>query len=111
MKSYIGQIARVIVAAVGMYVAVCLVLSILLCLGVTAVRECRAGVIVAEVCVGTVQVDEEGQNYGTIDGQHYMAYPDRFQAGDKVLTICIYNPCNNYIDDIANRSDVLLDRK
>lgn len=68
------------------------------------VLENRNGKIIIEVNIGTVD-DEKGN--GTDIGNHYIKYDNaKFSKGDKIQSVFIYNPDNNYIDDILYRIDM-----
>ena len=63
----------------------------------------RKGKVVVEVLIGTV---DDNKGNGTDAGGYYIAYDKkRFHKGDKVQTVLIYNPENNYTDDILYRYD------
>ena len=63
----------------------------------------RKGKVVVEVLTGTV---DDNKGNGTAAGGYYIAYDKkRFKKGDKVRTVLIYNPENNYTDDILYRYD------
>ena len=63
----------------------------------------RKGKVVVEVLTGTV---DDNKGNGTDEGGYYIAYDKkRFKKGDKVRTVLIYNPENNYTDDILYRFD------
>ena len=63
----------------------------------------RKGKVVVEVLTGTV---DDNKGNGTDAGGYYIAYDKkRFHKGDKVQTVLIYNPENNYTDDILYRYD------
>lgn len=52
--------------------------------------------------------DGDGRDISPLadDYYNYIAYnPDRFQAGETVFTIFIYNPLSLYCDDIVYRFD------
>ena len=62
--------------------------------------------IVVEISNGTV-LDDDGN--GVDDGGFYICYDNtRFAPGERVRTMCIYNPDTNYIDDIIYRADFLI---
>lgn len=73
----------------------------------------RNGDIIIEKMIGTV-VDKKGNGklYG-MGKYNYISYKGvkGIRKGDVVLTICIYNPANNYEDDIVERFDYIIDRK
>lgn len=63
----------------------------------------RKGKVVIEVLTGTV---DDNKGNGTDAGGYYIAYDKkRFHKGDKVQTVLVYNPENNYTDDIMYRFD------
>lgn len=67
----------------------------------------RNGRLYIEVVSGVV-LDEEGN--GEIlnalpDNGDYIAYNEKYHAGDKVITLFIYNPLSNAEDDIIARLD------
>lgn len=73
----------------------------------------RNGDIIIEKMIGTV-VDKKGNGklYG-MGKYNYISYKGvkGIRKGDVILTICIYNPKNNYEDDIVERFDYIIDRK
>lgn len=63
--------------------------------------------IYIEVVSGVV-LDEEGngkQLNASPDTGDYIAYNDKYKAGDKVISLFIYNPFANAEDDIIARLD------
>lgn len=66
----------------------------------------RKGKIVIEVITGTV-TDENGD--GQIDYQGYIKYHGDLSVGTRVETVMVYNPDNNYIDDIMYRADTIIE--
>ena len=67
----------------------------------------RKGKILVEVIEGTV-TDNKGN--GKQSNGYYIGYnPKKFKKGDKVMTVSIYNPANNYEDDILYRVDTLIE--
>ena len=67
----------------------------------------RNGRIFIEVVSGIV-LDEEGngkQLNTSSDRGNYIAYNDKYKAGDKVISLFIYNPFTNAEDDIIVRLD------
>ena len=73
----------------------------------------RNGDIIIEKMIGTV-VDKKGNGklYG-MGKYNYISYKGvkGIRKGDVVLTVVIYNPANNYEDDIVERFDYIIDRK
>lgn len=77
----------------------------------TEVLENRNGMILIERCIGTVDNGQTGA--GTVtnsdDDYNYIGYePERFDDGNTILTYLVYNPENNYIDDIMDRYDFVI---
>lgn len=66
----------------------------------------RDGKIVVEVVTGTV-TGENGD--GQIDYQGYIKYHDDLAIGTRIESVMIYNPNNNYIDDIMYRADTIIE--
>ena len=66
----------------------------------------RKGKIVIEVITGTV-TNENGD--GQIDYQGYIKYHGDLAVGTQVETVMVYNPDNNYIDDIMYRTDTIIE--
>ena len=67
----------------------------------------RNGRIYIEVVSGIV-LDKEGngkQLNASSDNGDYIAYNDKYHAGDKVISLFIYNPLSNAEDDIIARID------
>ena len=65
--------------------------------------ENRNGSLVIEVVEGTV-LDSNG-NGGRSD--YYIKYDtEQFSKGDEVISLFVYNPANNYADDILHRVDI-----
>ena len=71
------------------------------------VLENRNGKIVIEISTGTVlDTDGNGQD---ISGYYRKYDSSRFSAGDRVQSIFVYNPENNFIDDILYRLDTKIE--
>lgn len=69
--------------------------------------EKRNGQIIIEVIQGTV-LDENGDGVDVCG--YYTHYDtDRFSKGDKVQSVFVYDPDNNYIDGILYRVDALIE--
>ena len=67
----------------------------------------RNGRIYIEVVDGIV-LDEAGngkQLNASSDNGNYIAYNDKYKAGDKVASLFIYSPLSNAEDDIIARLD------
>lgn len=70
--------------------------------------------IIVEKIIGICQDTEgNGQIVNCSDPQHnYISYKgveDRY-VGAVILTICIYQPCNEFEDDVVQRFDYILGR-
>lgn len=71
------------------------------------VLENRNGKIVIEISTGTVlDTDGNGQD---ISGYYRKYDSSCFSAGDRVQSIFVYNPENNFIDDILYRLDTKIE--
>lgn len=67
----------------------------------------RNGKIVIEISTGTIlDTDGNGQD---ISGYYRKYDSSRFSAGDRVQSIFVYNPENNFIDDILYRLDTKIE--
>lgn len=71
----------------------------------------RNGALIVEMDVGIVTDEEKhGQILNTASDFDYISYEMLpVNKGDYVTTYCVYNPWNNYEDDILYRIDVLQD--
>lgn len=68
--------------------------------------ENRNGKIIIEISNGTV-INGNGDSIDVCG--YYRCYDmDKFKVGDKVQSVFVYNPENNYIDDILYRVDTLI---
>lgn len=68
----------------------------------------KGKVLYIERCYGTVlnrRLDGETTTGGYIC---YSSLKGKVKPGDEVVTYCVYNPFNNWIDDIDERYDVIL---
>lgn len=77
--------------------------------------ENRNGKLIIERIIGVVEnPDGDGKILNPNNPeQNYICYAgiDGIQEGDVIATYCIYNPDNNYIDDIIERFDYVIDEK
>ena len=70
---------------------------------VTEVLQNRKGKIIIEVIEATV-LDDDGN--ACDDFGFYVKYDsEKYEKGDRVQTAFVYNPENNYLDDILYRVD------
>lgn len=78
------------------------------------ILENRNGRLIVERCIGTVTNAEEGDGmmFNSPDPQFiYIGYrrvSQPLENGAVVLSYMVYNPQNNYVDDIAERYDFVL---
>lgn len=72
--------------------------------------ESRNGKIIIEKVVGVVY-DDNGNGTALFDESYYIYYGkvNNASKGDKVLSYFIYNPFNNYFDDIMIRFDHVME--
>lgn len=63
----------------------------------------RAGknIIYVEVCKSV----SKGNKHGLQDGKYYIAYNKNVVKGKRVTSYCVWNPCNNYCDDVTTVVD------
>ncbi len=66
----------------------------------------RKGKIIIEVVTGTVMGENDD---GQIDYQGYIKYHGGLAVGTRIESVMIYNPDNNYIDDIMYRADTIIE--
>lgn len=72
----------------------------------TKILENRKGKIIIEVIEATV-LDDDGN--ACDDFGFYVKYDSgKYEKGDRVQTAFVYNPENNYLDDILYRVDTLI---
>lgn len=72
----------------------------------TEILENRQGKIIIEVIEATV-LDDDGN--ACDDFGFYVKYDSgKYKKGDRVQTAFVYNPENNYLDDILYRVDTLI---
>jgi hypothetical protein len=73
----------------------------------------RNGKLVIEQVVGKVTNAETGEGYIIGYPEFYISYArvDGIKNGDIVCSYMIYNPDNNYEDDIIMRFDYIIERK
>lgn len=94
------------------YLALSLLMSLLVSadVGRVEVIENRAPYTVLEIEVSTVDgVDQNGHIYGHNSEGFYIGYgtdTNAYQTGDTVVSLFVWNPLNNYCDDIIARFDV-----
>lgn len=73
---------------------------------ITEILENRRGKIIIEVIEATV-LDDEGN--ACDDFGFYVKYGSgKYKKGDRVQTAFVYNPENNYLDDILYSVDTLI---
>lgn len=73
---------------------------------ITEILESRQGKIIIEVIEATV-LDDEGN--ACDDFGFYVKYDSgKYEKGDRVQTSFVYNPENNYLDDILYSVDTLI---
>ena len=73
----------------------------------------RNGDIIIEKMIGTVTNRKGDGRLMGVGKYNYISYKGvkGIRKGDVVLTVVIYNPANNYEDDIVERFDYIIDRK
>lgn len=77
--------------------------------------ESRNGAVIIERCIGIVtdKTSGDGRLLNFEDGSYYISYSgmDDIRDGTVVLSYMIYNPENNYFDDIMERYDFVISRE
>ena len=68
----------------------------------------RNGKIIIEVVHAVVSSDN-GDARITADGSYIKYSADDVKIGDTMETVLVYNPSNNYIDDVMYRADTFLE--
>lgn len=68
----------------------------------------RNGKIIIEVVHAVVSSDN-GDARITADGSYIKYSADDVKIGDMMETVLVYNPSNNYIDDVMYRADTFLE--
>ena len=68
----------------------------------------RNGKIIIEVVHAVVSSDN-GDARITADGNYIKYSTDDVKIGDMMETVLVYNPSNNYIDDVMYRADTFLE--
>ena len=71
----------------------------------------REGSVIIEQCIGICEDSEGNGHILGKDNQNYISYASVSEANpqDTVVTYFIYNPTNNFTDDIIYRTDFVLD--
>lgn len=100
---------KILFAAVVVYLAVSLILSCCISIGIER-REIilhRAPFLLVDVARSSVEsTRSDGKTEGTDQHGEYIAFTPDKQPGDNVLTVFVWNPLSNWCDDIAARFDV-----
>ena len=73
--------------------------------------ETRNGKLIIERCIGIVDDATNGDGHEINDTNAYICYKsvDGIKKGNVICTYFIYNPDNNYMDDILMRFDYIID--
>lgn len=87
----------------------------------TEMLESRKGTVIIERCIGMVTDKENGDglilNYHSDEGGYYIAYRNEecqklnLCNGTVLVSYMVYDPNNNYIDDIGDRYDFVICRE
>lgn len=107
------KLLRLLVVLVSGYIAVCLILSALVSIGVArwAIIEHRRPFVLIDVACATVQgTHDDGRIYGYDQHSDYISFGadvNAYAVGTKTITAFVFSPLNNYTDGIAARLDVL----
>ena len=76
----------------------------------------RKGVLICEICIGIVTNAQTGEGRVlNTDGYYnfisYKGFDQPYEDGTVIVTYLVYNPENNYEDDIVDRYDFVLTRE
>lgn len=85
-----------------LYLMACLMVSWFVSSGMYEVIEHRQGLVVVEI--DTVTINEPGNAIGTNGAP--IGYPEDIPVGARVVSVFLWNPLNNYCDDIIGRWDI-----
>lgn len=91
------------------YILVSMALSLLASVGVFRweIIEHRAPFVLVDVVFSKVEGnDSPDHRFGHNQHDEYIGFYPDVEIGDKVLSLMVYNPMNNYCDDIVERYDV-----
>lgn len=94
------------------YLAISLVMSLLVSadVGRMEIVESRSPYTILEVEVSKVDgIEPNGHIYGHDSEGYYMGFgsdSDSYHTGDTVVSLFLWNPANNYCDDVIARYDV-----
>lgn len=102
-------LSRILRAIVIGYILVSMALSFLVSIGVFRWELIlhRAPFVLVDVVFSEVEgIDSPDHKFGYDQHGEYIGFRSGVEIGDKVLSLMVYNPLNNYCDDIAERFDV-----
>ena len=100
--------ARIIFAALALYIALSLILSACISLGLARweIISHRAPFLLVDIAVSEVTTPRpDGLHDGHDQHGEYIAF-EGLETGDKVLSLMIFNPFTNWPDDISARYDL-----
>ncbi len=104
-------VLRVLRAIVIGYILISMALSFLISIGVFRweIILHRAPFLLVDVSFSEVEgTDASGHWFGYDQHGEYIGYGFEVEAGEKVLSLMVFNPFNNEVDDIAKRFDIVL---
>lgn len=98
------------------YLIASLALSVALSTGVwNDAHLHRNGLLLVEVADVTITGDDGSGSLGGYDAAKgwYAAYAtkDGYNLGDRVLSVFVYNPATNLLDDVILRYDIIMERR
>lgn len=91
------------------YILVSMALSLLISIGVFRweLIAHRAPFVLVDVAFSEVEgIDSPDHKFGYDRHGEYIGFRSDVEIGDKVLSLMVFNPSNNYSDDIVERYDV-----
>ena len=105
-------VRRILSAIVIGYILVSMVLSTMVSIGVFRweIIKHRAPFTVIDVVISQVEGEDfKDHAFGFDQHGEYIGFSsEEVESGDNVVSLMVFNPLNNYCDDIAERYDVAI---
>ena len=103
------RVKRALRNLLAAYLAACVLASLLASAGIRSAIDHRCGLVVVEFVTVTVAgMNPWGKRDGVASDGTYIAYSGNFPEGAHVLSAFLWNPANNFCDDVLWRGDALL---
>lgn len=104
---------RVLCAVVIGYILVSMALSLLVSVGVFRWNIIchRMPFVLVDVVFSEVEgIDAPDHKFGYDQHNDYIGFRSGVEVGNKVLSLMVYSPLDNYCDNIAERFDIVVQR-